>query len=179
MRRITDKELLQLQLNILRDVNLFCRETGIEYFLVGGTAIGAIRHGGYIPWDDDIDIGMTRLNYNKFLQTFNGAYNNLKVFSPELDKNWYAPYANVCDIRTILYEGSNGHNGMEVGVKIDIFPYDAIPVNEKEFERKRSEVIRLLSIASIKRKILHNVTNKFSKSYLVAVVGKVLFFWVK
>lgn len=51
MKEIKDKELLQLQLDILRDVDLFCRKNGIEYFLVGGTGIGAIRHGGYIPWD--------------------------------------------------------------------------------------------------------------------------------
>lgn len=143
MKEIKDKELLQLQLDILRDVDLFCRKNGIEYFLVGGTGIGAIRHGGYIPWDDDIDIGMTRPNYDKFLASFNGSYQNLRVYAPEIDREYYAPYANVCDTRTLLLEGANSHRHDEIGVKIDVFPYDGVPSDFVAFDnlRKRARLI--------------------------------------
>ena len=109
MKQLTIKEILQVQLDILRDVDAFCRQNKIDYFLVGGTGIGAVRHGGYIPWDDDIDIGMTRPNYDRFLSSFNGNYGNLELYAPEIDLNYYAPYANVCDNRTLLFEGANGH----------------------------------------------------------------------
>ncbi len=154
MRIITNNELLQLQLDILRDVDTFCRKNEIEYFLVGGTGIGAIRHGGYIPWDDDIDIGMTRPNYDKFLKSFRGRYDNLNLYAPELDWKWYAPYANVCDNRTLLIEGSDGHNGCEVGVKIDIFPYDAVPSNYDEFNKMRNHTRYMVNSMFYKRRSL-------------------------
>lgn len=160
MRVITDKELLQLQLDILHDVDSFCRKNNIEYFLVGGTGIGAVRHGGYIPWDDDIDIGMTRPNYDKFLSTFNGTFSNLKVYAPEIDLEYYAPYANVCDTRTLLHEGPNGHRKDDIGVKIDIFPYDGVPSDDYEFELLRKEANDIVNRCYIKRYLLGEVPHK-------------------
>ena len=159
MRVITNNELKQLQLDILKDVDAFCRRNGIEYFLVGGTGIGAVRHGGYIPWDDDIDIGMTRPNYNKFIGTFNGSLPNLKVYSPEIDWEYYAPYANVCDTRTILFEHSNSHRKDEIGVKIDVFPYDGVPSDETDFERMRKRARLLKTISYFKRRTISKGRN--------------------
>jgi len=174
MKEITDKELLQLQLDILRDVDSFCRENGIEYFLVGGTGIGAVRHGGYIPWDDDIDIGMIRPYYDKFLATFNGTYKNLRVYAPEIDWEYYAPYANVCDTRTLLLEGANGHRKDEIGVKIDIFPYDGVPSDEAEFEVMRKKAIKLVDACYIKRYMLSEVPNKTLRTVCSVLFRKLL-----
>lgn len=174
MKEITDKELLQLQLDILRDVDAFCRKNDIEYFLVGGTGIGAIRHGGYIPWDDDIDIGMTRPNYDRFLSSFNGTYDNLKVYAPEKDWEYYAPYANVCDTRTLLLEGANGHRKDEIGVKIDIFPYDGVPSDEAEFEGLRKKAIQLVNACYIKRYLLSEVRNKTLRTVCSVLFRKTL-----
>lgn len=127
MKEIGLEELKRLQVEILLKVHQFCQDNGIDYSLDSGTLLGAVRHRGYIPWDDDIDVIMPRPHYDKFLRSFNGCFEDLYVLAPELDWNYYAPYANVCDRRTLLLEDDMGHNNMEIGVKIDIFPVDACP----------------------------------------------------
>ena len=126
MRIIETEELKRIQIDILKDVHDFCSSNGINYSLAYGTLLGAIRHKGYIPWDDDIDIMMLRSDYDRFIQTFPGSFKHLSICSPELDLNYYAPYANVWDNRTVLEEGVNNanHRGQSIGIKIDVFPID-------------------------------------------------------
>lgn len=154
MKELSLDEVLKLQVDILRRVDEFCREYSIQYTVDGGTGIGTIRHKGYIPWDDDIDIAMTRPNYDKFINTFNGCVKNLRVYAPELNSNYYAPYANVCDTRTILVEGSNGHNGMELGVKIDVFPIDGVAPDLYEYHKIKKNIKRLWNILWVKRIVM-------------------------
>ena len=135
MREIGLEELKAIQLDILVKVRDFCAAGNLRYFLAGGTLLGAVRHKGYIPWDDDIDIVMPRPDYDRFVMTFNGSDENLEVLAPEHDGNFYAPYANVCDRRTLLIEEGNGHNGKQMGVKIDVFPLDGVP---QDFEKYRA-----------------------------------------
>ena len=148
---MTIKGLLKLQIEILSKIDVFCRANEIPYTVFGGTAIGAIRHNGYIPWDDDIDIAMTRPNYVRFIHSFNGKVENLKVFAPELDLNYYAPYANVCDLRTVLEEGTNGHNGIELGVKVDVFPIDGVSSNIDEYHTEKEMFAEYWSKMYVKR----------------------------
>lgn len=124
MKEIDIEELKKLQIDILLKVHQFCLENNIDYSLDSGTLLGAIRHKGYIPWDDDIDIIMTRPNYERFISGFNGVFEDYYVLAPEINWNFYAPYANVCDNRTLLLEESVGHNNIDIGVKIDVFPID-------------------------------------------------------
>lgn len=151
MKEIDFNELRDLQLEILNKVDTFCRENNINYFLTAGTLIGAVRHKGYIPWDDDIDIMMLRDDYEKFLKTFNGKVDNLVVAAPELDWNYYAPYANIYDDRTLLDEGDNGHHGLDLGVKIDVFPFDEIPNNRFHYYINRRLVFLLNRTLRLKR----------------------------
>lgn len=85
MQEIDFADIKQLALNILKDVAEFCDHHDIKYALAYGTMLGAVRHKGFIPWDDDIDIMMPREDYNRFIQLYNDSNSRYKVFSIETD----------------------------------------------------------------------------------------------
>lgn len=173
MKELTTEELLSLQLEILKKVDSFCRENAIPYTVFGGTAIGAVRHKGYIPWDDDIDIAMTRPNYDRFLRIFNGSVEHLQVYAPELNWNYYAPFANVCDTRTLLDEGTNGHHGMDIGVKIDIFPIDGTSSNDDVFESEKNIFSEMWTLLFLKRVSLSSLWQENKKEAFLYGLRKI------
>jgi len=148
MKLFSLDELKTFQVEMLKKVADYCDSNNLTYFLAFGTLLGAVRHKGYIPWDDDIDIIMPRRDYSFFLEHFNGQIPNLFVIAPEIVPEYYATYANVYDNRTLLIEESVSHGNMELGVKIDIFPLDFVPSEEKLYDelwkRSRSDVHRLI-----------------------------------
>lgn len=174
MRLMTNEEVLSLQVEILAKVDAFCREHSIDYTVDGGTCIGVVRHKGYIPWDDDIDIAMTRPNYERFIHSFNGSFRELELFAPELNWNYYAPYANVCDNRTVLDEEPNGHNGLEIGVKIDVFPIDGVATNLRTYHRNNLILKLLWHLLYIKRYNIKSLWPHCKTSYLKKSVIKFL-----
>lgn len=153
MKKIELEELKQLQLDILVEVDKYCQKNEIKYSLAYGTLIGAIRHKGYIPWDDDIDIIMPRADYERFLRDFNSISGDLRVISPYTSPKYYAPYANVINEKTILYE--DVQHGVEIGVKIDVFPVDNVPNTKdgqiKLFHRVK-QITRLINIVATRGK---------------------------
>lgn len=134
MQVITESELKQVELDILRDVALFCENNKLRYYLCGGTLLGAVRHGGFIPWDDDIDIIMPRPDYMKFVELYNHRDTIYRCNSIFNRPDWYSSFAEVEDIRTI--KRYNGFSQKELhGVSIDIFPMDGTPAAEHERRR--------------------------------------------
>lgn len=128
MRRITDiQELRGVQLGILDDIHAFCVDNGIRYFLACGTLIGAVRHKGYIPWDDDIDLYMPRDDYERFINEFKSVSGNCRVLDPKKEKHYYYTYAKVVDKRTLLVEPEA--DGYRIGVYVDVFPVDYVTDN--------------------------------------------------
>ena len=125
MRKIENiQELRKIQLGILDDVHHFCEEHGLRYFLSSGTLIGAVRHKGYIPWDDDIDIYMPRKDYEVFLQTYRDTKDIYHVINPNTDSHYYYTFAKVVDLRTRMVEDET--KGYEINVYMDIFPVDYV-----------------------------------------------------
>ena len=133
------EELKNIQLEILDAVTGFCEKHGINYWLDGGTLIGAVRHKGYIPWDDDIDISMLREDYDKFMRLFNAENERYKCHSYENDKDILYPLCKVLDTHTVLYEPDK--TGNKLCVNIDIFPYDNVPDSRqaKKMYRRRNK----------------------------------------
>ena len=139
MKKITDiHELRQIQIGILDEVHQYCEAHGLRYFLSSGTLIGAVRHKGYIPWDDDIDVYMPRKDYERFLREFKGN-EQYKLLNPAKEPHYYYTFAKVIDLRTRMVEDETV--GFEIGVYMDIFPVDYVPDDMKErehvFKRKK------------------------------------------
>ena len=133
MKKITDiHELRQIQIGILDEVHQYCEAHGLRYFLSSGTLIGAVRHKGYIPWDDDIDIYMPRKDYEQFLREFKGS-EQFKLLNPAKEPHYYYTFAKVVDTRTLMIEDET--EGFEIGVYMDIFPVDYVTDNLQERER--------------------------------------------
>ena len=103
MKLIDNREHKEIMLNILLQVDRFCKENQIQYFLDSGTLLGAIRHKGFIPWDDDMDICMTRPNYDLFLEKVKEKKiaDYIDLYTPE---EGLFPYIKICDNRTELVE---------------------------------------------------------------------------
>lgn len=124
MKAITLDELRSVQLDLLQKTADFCEKNGLRYFLCGGTLIGAIRHKGFIPWDDDIDIAMPRPDYDQFVKTFNQPNNYYQVVNLDTNPDYAYSFAKVYDNRTIMNELH--YPGDTFGVYIDVFPADGV-----------------------------------------------------
>lgn len=133
MRELTLNELKELQISILTYVADFCEKNEIRYWIDSGTLLGAIRHKGYIPWDDDIDVGMLREDYDKFSKLFDQQSSKYRFVCIENTPDFYLPHGKVCDINTVLYEPDE--NGYKSAVNIDIFVYDNAPDDKKALRK--------------------------------------------
>ncbi len=122
--------LKKIELSILKNFHSFCEKNGLCYMLAYGTLLGAVRHKGFIPWDDDIDVMMPRPDYEKFIDlTSDGFSEHLLTLSHRNDKYYAYPFAKVIDTRTVLTESLISSKD-QLGVYIDIFPIDGLPEKE-------------------------------------------------
>ncbi len=165
-KEIKVEELKKIQLDILIQVAEFCDQNGLRYFLAGGTLLGAIRHKGYIPWDDDIDIAMPRADYQMLLTSFKSQ--NLEIISSELNRDCPYPFAKIYNKKTQLIELSDIK--FDIGINIDIFPLDFFPDDLHESEKLVKRIRRLKYVLGAKvivlvrrRSLLKNTILLFAK----------------
>lgn len=176
----------RLELKILKYVDRICRANGLKYYLIGGTLLGAIRHKGFIPWDDDIDIVMFREDYNKFLDIVNQGDNTYFVQNTKSDPNYTRYITKIRLNDTLFVEESSKNLLMHQGIFIDIFPLDKIvlPINEKRIVRRIYIANKILRVQKIKigvtegRTIFLTKRNELVKFLLKGIPSNLFTKWV-
>lgn len=178
-KEITLEDIRKYQIWVLNQVVDFCNEQGLTYFLTGGTLIGAVRHQGYIPWDDDIDISMLREEYEHFIRIFPQNHPNLYLYCPERVKDSIYPFVKVC-LRNTLFHEEAFNDGVNLGINIDLFPIDEIAEDKVDDTLKKVFVLRSMGtrkavkytthkggvLAKISKYVYHKFLSCLSYSYI-------------
>ena len=137
-------ELQQTEFEILKQFVALCEQLKLCYYLVCGSCLGAVKYGGFIPWDDDIDIAMPRGDYRVFCQRAAGLLPpHLFLQTNETDRHYPNIFAKLRDSRTTYIERGTAHLDMHHGVYIDIFPLDGYPADadeQKRFEKEKTDL---------------------------------------
>ena len=120
------KKVWQAELNILRELDRICRKHGIRYFADYGTLLGAVRHQGFVPWDDDIDVVMLRPEYERFKQVAAIEIREPLFFQNTYTDGFVTGFSKIRDSRTSAVEFPD-YDGMHQGIFVDIFPLDDVP----------------------------------------------------
>jgi lipopolysaccharide cholinephosphotransferase len=132
------KKLQNVEIEMLKDFVLVCEKYSLNYFAIAGTAIGAIRHKGFIPWDDDLDIGIMREDTDKLIISLNKEFPNKYDFAyPAFIDNFPAFGLHICKKGTIFLEDSYKNiKGYNYGIFLDIYMFDYVYDDEKKMRRQ-------------------------------------------
>lgn len=143
MKEVSQNELKEISLNGLKYFADFCKENKLRYYLAYGTLLGAIRHKGFIPWDDDIDVWMPREDYDILINQYSAKIESeeWELLSYEINSKFCFPWAKLCNKKTVVTP-SRFNNGFLYGISIDIFPQDtnSTACDRDEFVKDFSEL---------------------------------------
>ncbi|MBQ4564254.1 MAG: LicD family protein, partial [Lachnospiraceae bacterium] len=162
-----------VQMDLLAEFDRVCKEHNIEYFACGGTLLGAVRHGGYIPWDDDIDLMITRDNYNKLCACGPTAFTGRYFFQTEdTDPGTLRNHAQLRNSETtgVIREEAQYKYQFNQGIFLDIFPLDNLP--ERGMEREK-----FLAKLRSRMRLAHAfalLTSRYTKTDFGGVKGKII-----
>ncbi len=140
MKELTNTELQRVSLDILKDVHAYCETHHIRYSIAYGTLIGALRHKGFIPWDDDVDIVMPRPDFERFCKEYSSE--NMRMIYYGNDKTALAAFARVVECEKTDYQTERPWTAQRSGVWIDIFPLDGV-INQEEYSRRYEKLKRI------------------------------------
>lgn len=132
MREIDITEIKKIEFEMLKYAKKICEENGIKYYLGYGTLLGAVRHKGFIPWDDDVDIVLFREEYEKFIAAVEKDHHEyIKIFHMNNASSYFGPYGMLVDTRTVMKNKKIKPEIMEgMGICIDVFPLDSFEDSE-------------------------------------------------
>lgn len=167
------KELQQIELDILMEFDRICTKNNISYFLVGGSLLGCIRHKGFIPWDDDIDVGMLREEYDRFVDACKKDLDK-KYFIQDMESenNCGLVFGKIRKNNTILSEVYSYHLPFHQGIWIDIFPYDNVCDNKwvRKFHYYHVLIIKNLYIIKCGYKNPHPESKIYKIAYIICKI---------
>lgn len=163
------------QLEIAKEIKRVCDLLNIDYFLDSGTLLGAVRHKGFIPWDDDLDIGMLRKDYDRFIKEANEVLDKRFFLQTwDTDEKYGNIFAKIRKNNTTYIEEAAIDSGAHNGIYVDIFPYDVFPENNKKQKCQRKKLYIL------KRAILIKCGYKpwimSSKTIFVSLIKKIAYY---
>lgn len=163
MGEYDQKTLRRLQLTLLdmvKDIDAVCRENDIKYYIAYGSALGAIRHHGFIPWDDDMDICVCREDYDRFFKCMEKKYSDkYDILNVKNTPKYAVAFYKISKKGTKFVEMVGAADGYEQGIFIDVFPLDYTSSDEKERKRLAKKEwfwSHLLILRSIKEPIIPN-----------------------
>lgn len=144
------KHLQSLELMILKDFIKICEENDLTYYMYAGSLLGAIRHNGFIPWDDDLDVIMFRDDFEKFKKIFNSPNDKYKLLSIETEKDYFHLLSKLMLNNTKFEEKWVNQVDFNIGINIDIFVLDDLSDNKlkRSFQLKKSFLYNKLLIMS-------------------------------
>lgn len=146
-KQITLEELKQIELDTLKEIHKICEEQNFRYSLAAGTLLGAVRHGGFIPWDDDIDIFMPRPDYDRFIEYCRSNEPPFNILCSETNEKYKYLFAKAMAKNTVIIEEFGNPENIEMGVYVDVFPIDGL---SDTYEGARKEFNK----TSFKRELL-------------------------
>jgi len=164
MKKMTNTEIKQEELKILDNFSDFCKKNSLKYYLCGGSLLGAVRHNGFIPWDDDIDLMMPRPDYEKLLKMYPKS-DKYYIVASELN-NFDRPFAKIIDQATIV---KSRYKDGDMGLWIDVFPIDGLPddIETVKYIYKRNDFYRsILKLSNCKLGEGKGLIKKLSKFIL-------------
>ena len=167
MREISLKEMQQIELNLLLELDKVCKKYNLQYFMDGGTLLGAMCYEGFIPWDDDIDLKMPRKDYNKLLTLQAVFPEYIRLDAPSKEHYDYT-MLKLIDDRTVLIE-HNGNQKKHTGVYLDVFPMDGYPNDPEECSRHLAKLQKLNSLYHYS--LEHFTKLKKSASFFTKIKG--------
>lgn len=171
-KEISFEESKKLMLEILKDIDAFCRKEHINYSLGEGTLIGAVRHHGMIPWDDDMDVLMLREDYERFLSSYKSSKYIIKKYDYGLN-SWLHLFIKVIDPRTIIKNNSTGKE--PYGLWVSIFPIDNVPDSDECLQKMTKDIRFYSNMFRMRHHFSWSKTKGFIKNiilYMMQVLPK-------